>query len=141
MLKVTCAIIVNQNKILVSQRGENSDHPYQWEFPGGKINRGETAEKCISREIREELGIEIEIQDSINAIQHDYGFKQVELIPFICRHKTGEIKLNEHVAHKWISFEELFITDFSEADKKLIQLTENVERLKKHLWENENDSR
>jgi len=141
MQKVTCAIIVKQNKTLISQRGEKTDHPYQWEFPGGKLMRGETPENCIIREISEELGIEIGIQDSMIAIQHDYGFKQIELIPFICQIKSGAIKLNEHIDCKWISFEELFNTDFSEADKKLIQMAENLEILKKYLGENKNYSR
>lgn len=141
MQKVTCAIIVKQNKTLISQRGENTDHPYKWEFPGGKLMRGETPENCIIREINEELCIETGIQDSMIAIQHDYGFKQIELIPFICQIKSGVIKLNEHIAYKWISYEELFNTDFSEADKKLIQLAENLEILKKYLGKNKNYSR
>jgi 8-oxo-dGTP diphosphatase len=140
MLKVTCAIIVKQNKILVTQRGGNTDHPFQWEFPGGKINQNETAADCIAREINEELGIEIRILDLIIPVQHDYGFRKIELIPFICEIHSGSIKLTEHIFCKWISFEELFNTDFSEADKKLILLTENQKKLKKYLGENKNDS-
>ncbi len=58
MLKVSCAIIINKNKILVTQHGEKSEHPFLWEFPGGKINTGETPEECIKREIKEELSVE-----------------------------------------------------------------------------------
>lgn len=140
MQKVTCAIIIRQNKMLITQRAGNTDHPFRWEFPGGKLNFEESAENCIIREIREELEIEIGIQDSLIAVQHDYGFKQIELIPFICKIKTGEIKLNEHIDYKWISFEDLFYTDFSEADRELIELTKNEEILKKYLGKNKNDS-
>lgn len=140
MQKVTCAIIIRQNKMLITQRGGNTDHPFRWEFPGGKLNFEESAENCIIREIREELEIEIGIQDSLIAVQHDYGFKQIELIPFICKINAGEIKLNEHIDYKWISFEDLFYTDFSEADRELIELAKNVEILKKYLGKNKNDS-
>lgn len=126
--------------MLITQRAGNTDHPFRWEFPGGKLNFEESAENCIIREIREELEIEIGIQDSLIAVQHDYGFKQIELIPFICKIKTGEIKLNEHIDYKWISFEDLFYTDFSEADRELIELTKNEEILKKYLGKNKNDS-
>ncbi|HZY24320.1 MAG TPA: NUDIX domain-containing protein, partial [Bacteroidales bacterium] len=60
MLNVTCAVIRNEdNKILVVQRGEDSDHPFKWEFPGGKLDPEETEEECIIREIDEELSMEI----------------------------------------------------------------------------------
>lgn len=140
MQKVTCAIIVRQNKILITQRGGDTDHPYRWEFPGGKVNTNETTESCIIREISEELGIEVEIQDSLMAVKHDYGFKQIELIPFICQIKTGEIKLNEHIDYKWISLEDLFYTDFSEADRELIKLAENQYLLEKYLRKYKNDT-
>ena len=69
MLKVTCAIIIHQNKILVAQRNPNSDHPLMWEFPGGKLNPRETIRECVIREIKEELDIEIEVRQSMIAIK------------------------------------------------------------------------
>ena len=140
MLKVTCAIIILQNKILITQRNNYSDHPFKWEFPGGKLNPGETWEACVIREIREELDIDIEIQASMISVQYDYGLKQIELIPFICCIKKGDINLKEHKDFKWISFINLNKIDFAEADRKLIQLKENKEILKKYLWENMNNS-
>jgi len=136
MLKVTCAIIIRQNKILVTQRNSASDHPFQWEFPGGKVNQGETAEDCVIREIGEELGVEIEIQGSLVAVKHDYGFKKIELIPFLCIIKSGQIKLNEHNDFMWVNFENLKEIDFAGADKKLIQQNENQKILEKYLWKN-----
>lgn len=140
MLKVTCAIIIRQNKILVTQRNENSDHPYQWEFPGGKIKQNETEADCIAREINEELGIEIRILDLMIHVQHDYGFRKIELIPFICEIQSGSIKLTEHIDFKWISIENLEQIDLSDADRKLIQKDGNRLILKKYLGENKNDS-
>ena len=64
MLKVTCALINRGKDILLAQLGSGSSHPFQWEFPGGKINPGETAVECVIREIQEELNIEIKVTAS-----------------------------------------------------------------------------
>jgi 8-oxo-dGTP diphosphatase len=133
MLKVTCAIIIQDNRILVTQNPAESDHPFQWEFPGGKIKPGELAKDCIVREIREELGIEINILKTLNSIAFDYGFKKIELIPFLCSIKTGEIKLYEHHAFAWVKVTDLENIDFSGADLELIRIKENSDVLKKYV--------
>jgi 8-oxo-dGTP diphosphatase len=117
MLDVTCAIIRNEeNDVLVVQRGEKSDHPFKWEFPGGKTNSGESNEECIIREISEELSIDIVICGRLIPIEYDYGNKQIRLIPFICDTLDELPLLNEHIAYKWIHPKELMKVDFSEAD-------------------------
>ena len=140
MLKVTCAIIIKQNEILVTQRDGNTDHPFQWEFPGGKMKQNETEADCIAREINEELGIEIRILDLMIPVQHDYGFSKIELIPFICEIHSGSINLTEHIDFKWISIENLELMDLSDADRKIIQTDENRLILEKYLGENKNYS-
>ena len=135
-MKVTCAIIINQGKILVVQNGPASDHPHQWEFPGGKIDIDETPEECISREIMEELGTGISILKKMHVVQWEYGFKKIELIPFLCAIKTGDIKLTEHVQFLWKNFESLPGVDFSEADYELIKLPANKKILEEYLREN-----
>jgi 8-oxo-dGTP diphosphatase len=141
MLKVSCALIIDQNKILVVQRNTGSDHPLKWEFPGGKLNQGESPEECVIREIREELEIKIEILKPLISVYYDYGIKQIELIPFLCRINQGEIILNEHHDFKWVSPGSLEKVDFAEADRKLIQVRINQVELKKHLRKNMNDTR
>jgi 8-oxo-dGTP diphosphatase len=117
MIDVTCAIIRNEDdEILVVQRGEKSDHPLKWEFPGGKIDPGETAEECIIREIREELSLEIVICKRLETVSHDYGIKKINLIPFICDTLDEFPVLSEHIAFKWISPVHLTEIDFSGAD-------------------------
>jgi 8-oxo-dGTP diphosphatase len=117
MIDVTCAIIRNEdNKILIVQRGETSDHPFKWEFPGGKITPEETEEECIFREIAEELSMEIVIVAKLPVVQHNYGFKQIRLIPFICDTLDEIPFLSEHLAYKWVQAEKLTSVDFSEAD-------------------------
>ena len=133
VLKVACAIIIQNKRILVVQNSSDSDHPFQWEFPGGKINIDESPEDGIKREIMEELEIEIEICQEMNSVEFDYGIKQIVLIPFLCSIKKGEIKLNEHNELKWINVDELSEIDFSGADKKLIQQKYNLAILEKYI--------
>lgn len=135
MLKVTCALIIASRKLLITQNGLASDHPFQWEFPGGKIKHNETSEDCVVREIKEELEIEIDILQKLNHVVFDYGIKKIELIPFICEIKSGTIQLNEHLNFRWIEMDQLSKTNFSGADMKVIEDKGNIEALKKYLGE------
>ena len=117
MIIVTCAIIRNEeNEVLIVQRGEATDHPLKWEFPGGKLAKGESEEECIIREIKEELSMDIVICGRLPLVEHDYGQKQIKLIPFICDTLDDLPFLSEHLAYRWIVPEELSSIDFSEAD-------------------------
>lgn len=120
MIDVCCAIILNGSKILAVQRGPGSSHPMKWEFPGGKIQLNETAEKCIIREIEEELKVRIKIVNQLLSIDFDYGTKQISLIPFVCKIVSGEIILTEHIAKCWFNFDEWETIDWSGADRELI---------------------
>jgi 8-oxo-dGTP diphosphatase len=117
MIDVTCAIIRNEeNEILVVQRGERSDHPFKWEFPGGKTSKGETHEECIVREISEELGIGIVICSRLGDVEYDYGEKQIRLIPFVCDTLDELPVLTEHISFRWVTARDLEKIDFCEAD-------------------------
>lgn len=117
MITVTCAVIRNEDEeVLVVQRGEQTDHPLKWEFPGGKLNDGETEEECIIREVEEELALEIVICGKLPDVEYDYGHKLIKLIPFICDTLDEVPFLSEHIAYRWISTSELAEVDFSEAD-------------------------
>ncbi|MDX8338439.1 (deoxy)nucleoside triphosphate pyrophosphohydrolase [Draconibacterium sp. IB214405] len=133
MIKVTCAIIIEAGKILAAQNNESSDHPFQWEFPGGKIKRGETERECIVREIKEELSLTVEVAGELMPIEHDYKIKAIRLIPFVCIIKSGKLKLNDHLAVKWLGFEELAKLDWAEADRCLLTKKENLQLLKEYL--------
>jgi 8-oxo-dGTP diphosphatase len=117
MIDVTCAVIRNEdNEILVVQRGEKTDHPLKWEFPGGKLIPGESREECIIREIEEEVSMSIVICGSLEPVEYDYGHKQIRLIPFICDTLDDLPFLSEHLAHRWLAAEDLTSVDFCEAD-------------------------
>jgi len=117
MIAVTCAVIRNEeDEILVVQRGEATDHPFKWEFPGGKLTPEETEEECIIREVEEELSMEIVICGKLIAVEHDYGHKQIKLIPFICDTLDEVPFLSEHIAYRWMKDKDLMSLEFSEAD-------------------------
>lgn len=117
MIRVTCAVIRNEeDEILVVRRGEATDHPFKWEFPGGKLTPQETEEECIIREVGEELSIEVVICGQLPEVEYDYGHKQIKLIPFICDTLDEMPFLSEHIAYKWMPATDLLTVDFSEAD-------------------------
>ena len=117
MINVTCAVIRNEeNEVLIVQRGEATDHPFKWEFPGGKMAKEETEEECIIREINEELSMEVVIFSKLPEVVYNYGHKQIKLIPFICDTLDELPFLSEHIAYKWVIPGNLKSVDFSEAD-------------------------
>jgi 8-oxo-dGTP diphosphatase len=121
MIDVTCAIIIKENRILVTQRSEKMSLPLKWEFPGGKIEENENAENCILREIKEELNLEIEIIARLESKQFNYPTISINLIPFISKYLSGELKLAEHSDFKWLTKEELISLNWAPADISVLQ--------------------
>ena len=129
MINVTCAVIRNEeDEILIVQRGEATDHPFKWEFPGGKLAPEETEEDCIIREIDEELSIEVVICGQLPEVEYDYGHKEIKLIPFICDTLDELPFLSEHLAFRWVTANDLLSVDFSEAD--VFVVNSYLERIK-----------
>lgn len=121
MIEVCCAIILKGSNLLAVQRGPKSNHPWKWEFPGGKINLDETAPQCIVREIVEELSVGIEIIHQFSSVEFNYGPGYICLVPFACRILRGEIMLTEHVAQRWFELKNWESIDWLEADRELIR--------------------
>jgi len=120
-LDVTCAIISLNDKILVVQRGKNMTLPFKWEFPGGKIEKGETEQECIIREIKEELNIEIQVTSRLSPSIYDYPGFRIRLIPFTANYVSGEIRLMEHNQFRFLKKDELKDLDWSEADFPILK--------------------
>jgi 8-oxo-dGTP diphosphatase len=116
MIDVACAIILKEDKILVTQRSEKMSLPLKWEFPGGKIEHGEKADDCILREIKEELNIEIEIIEKLETKIFDYGNFSIKLVPFISNYVCGDLLLTEHKDSRWLSRTDLALLDWASAD-------------------------
>ena len=119
-IDVTCAIIEKNGKVLAAQRGPGMTMPFKWEFPGGKINPGETAENCIIREVKEELNIEIQIKTMLPPSSHAYPELYVRLHPFVCRIIHGRIKSAEHHAVQWTGHDQLLSLQWAEADVAVV---------------------
>lgn len=114
---VACAIIEDDyGNILVTQRSANMSLPLKWEFPGGKVEKDETYEQTIVREIKEELSILITISNKLPVSTYQYPTLSITLIPFVCKLSQGEIKLTEHLAFRWLNPNNLLDLDWAEAD-------------------------
>ena len=115
------AIWNDQNQILIDRRPAKGLLGGLWEFPGGKIEPGETVEACIQREIREELGIEIAVGEPLIAVEHTYSHFRVTLHVHHCRHLSGEPQPIECDEVRWVSIEELDQFPFPKANVKIIE--------------------
>ena len=119
-VKVVAAIIIHENKIFATQRGYG-EFKDGWEFPGGKIEPGETSKEALVREIKEELDIEIEVKDFLETVEYDYPEFHLSMDCFFCVIRSGELVLKEHEAAKWLTVETLDSVDWLPADQGLIE--------------------
>lgn len=120
-IQVACAIIERAGLVLAAQRSSIMSLPLKWEFPGGKIDPGESAEECLRRELVEELNIAVHVDRRLTARTHQYPDFAVTLYPFICEIVSGEPVLHEHAAIIWLSPEKLPALDWAAADLPVIQ--------------------
>ena len=119
-VNVVAAIIRRTGKILITQRFDNVHLPGMWEFPGGKVEAGETLEVALQREILEELGIKIRVEDDFFRIDHDYPTKSIRLHFFNCTILEGEPQPLEVADLRWVEPEQLDDFQFPPADAELI---------------------
>lgn len=114
-IKVVAAVIQNQNKILATQRGYG-DLRGGWEFPGGKIEDGESPEEALSREIEEELGCKVSVDHYICNVEYDYPDFHLSMKCYLCSISNGHPTLLEHSDAKWLAKDELYSVDWLPAD-------------------------
>lgn len=119
-IRVVAAIIVHENQVFATQRGYG-DFKGGWEFPGGKIEQGETSQEALVREIKEELDTEIEVGELLETVEYDYPEFHLSMDCFFCSIKSGELVLKEHEAARWLTKETLDSVDWLPADKGLIK--------------------
>ena len=119
-IRVVAAVIRSEDKIFATARGYG-EFKGQWEFPGGKIERGETPQEALAREIQEELDVKIEVGDLIDTIEYDYSSFHLSMNCFWCNITEGEITLKEAEEARWLSKDELYSVDWLPADMELIE--------------------
>lgn len=116
-MKVVCAITVRQDgKVLVCRRGEGKSLAGLWEFPGGKVEGVESPQQALVREMREELGVEIEVLEPRPEVDWAYGETLLRLMPYVCRLISGEPKALEHAEIRWCRVEEFPTLEWAPAD-------------------------
>lgn len=118
-IRVVAAIIIENGKVFATQRGYG-DFKDGWEFPGGKIDAGETPKEALVREIKEELDTEVEVKELLDTVEYDYPNFHLSMDCFICSIKSGDLVLKEHEAAQWLKKETLDSVDWLPADLGLI---------------------
>ena len=122
MIRVTAAVIIDSGKVLIAKRKPPGKMPGMWEFPGGKIEKGETPEQCLRRELHEELGVEAAIGECIGTNVHQYEFYKIELVAYKARITAGEIGLKEHSDMAWVEAQDLVKYPFAPADLPFVEM-------------------
>ena len=122
-IEVVAAIIIYDNKVLCVQRGENKlDYiSKKFEFPGGKMEAGETKQDTIKREISEELKMNIEVQEEFLSLTHQYPDFHLIMHSFICICENPMVTLTEHISYKWLNKSDLDLLDWAEADIPIVK--------------------
>lgn len=119
-IRVVAAIIVENDKIFATQRGYG-EFKGGWEFPGGKIEEGETPQQALVREIQEELDTEIEVGELVERVEYDYPQFHLSMDCFLCKIKAGKLVLKEHEDARWLRRDELGSVAWLPADEGLVE--------------------
>lgn len=125
-IRVAAAVIVKNRKVLAAQRGYGA-YKDGWEFPGGKIEQGESSDAALIREIHEELDAEIVPQSLLAAVECDYEAFHLQMYCWLC-HINNQPQMLEHEAFRWLSLKELYSVQWLKADQMILPQVEKVLR-------------
>jgi len=120
-LLVTAAIIEQDGRTLITQRPDGSRHAGKWEFPGGKLEPGESPRQALERELREELALEVEAGEVVETLYHRYEWGAVLILAYRCRILSGTLQHLQVSDHRWVAGEEMKGYDFLDADRPLVE--------------------
>lgn len=118
---VTAALLEKDGKILIAQRKQGDVLEFKWEFPGGKLEPEETPEQCLTRELLEELGVQVEVKDFFCSSIYRYKHIAIELLAYHTTHLAGQFQLHVHEKIAWVTPTQMHAYDFSQADIPIIQ--------------------
>jgi mutator protein MutT len=121
MMEVAAGLVFREGKLLITQRKPDVHLGSLWEFPGGKVEAGETFEQCLQRELLEELGIEAEVGKLVESLTHDYKERTVHLKFFVCRWLRHEPRPIDCLDFAWITRDDLVLYEFPAADARLLE--------------------
>ena len=124
-IEVVAAIIYKDGAYFTTQRGYG-EFEGMWEFPGGKVEPGESRDVALKREIQEELGVDIAIENLLCTTEYDYPSFHLTMHCYLCSIASGEIELREHKSAQWLTMESLDNVEWLPADKDVIEMLKNV---------------
>ncbi|MFA5603143.1 MAG: (deoxy)nucleoside triphosphate pyrophosphohydrolase [Bacilli bacterium] len=127
-IKVAAAVFIQHNKVFAAQRKNEGELALYWEFPGGKLEHGESGEEAAIREIKEELSAEIAVVKYLTTVVHQYTTFKITLIAYLCEVKSGNLTISEHIASRWLAKEELHTVEWAAADLPIVALVEKMLR-------------
>ncbi|MBB2181430.1 8-oxo-dGTP diphosphatase MutT [Lachnospiraceae bacterium MD1] len=119
-IEVAAAIIIQNKSIFATERGYGDFKGY-WEFPGGKIEEGETPQEALVREMMEELNVRIKVQELVEIVNYDYPDFHLTMHCFLCKIISGDMILKEHTSARWLTKDHINEVDWLPADKDLIE--------------------
>jgi 8-oxo-dGTP diphosphatase len=120
-VEVVAAIIIKDNKILCTQRADDGRFlSLKWEFPGGKIEKGESHQEALKREIQEELNLDIDVNEFYTSVDHIYPFFRLIMHAYLCKMNEEGFSLEEHNNFKWLSTDELDQLNWADADIPIV---------------------
>ena len=127
IIHVVAAVIVQDGKVFATQRGYRNYKDW-WEFPGGKIEAGETPEQALIREIREELAVEITVDKYLTTVEYDYPEFHLSMACYWCSVKEGHLTLLEHEAARWLPLDDLRQVNWLPADVLVVHEIERTQQ-------------
>ncbi|PZD94463.1 8-oxo-dGTP diphosphatase MutT [Paenibacillus sambharensis] len=123
MIDVGAAVIEDERGyILIARRKQGKPEEGLWEFPGGKLEEGETVQSCIKRELLEEMNLDVEPGELLGTNIHAYGERVIRLHACMAAYKGGEVQLTDHDRYTWVARNELRMFDFAPADIKFVDM-------------------
>ena len=123
-IEVVAAAIIQDNKVLAAQRGYGNYKGW-WEFPGGKVEAGETLPQALQREIQEEMGALVQVGELVGTVEHDYPEFHVKMHCFFCSVESGRLELKEHEDARWLDAEHLHAVNWLASDLDLLGQVED----------------
>lgn len=134
---VVCAVVDNEGKVLCMQKGQTrfAYTSFRWEFPGGKIEEGETPQQALHRELLEEMDYDVEVGPHIITIDYAYPDFSITMQAFLCKASSRIFKRKEHAASQWVSPEKLSLIEWCAADKPIAEVVKKMmEEGKSNCW-------
>ena len=119
---VVAAVVVHEGKILCMQRGETKyDYTsHKWEFPGGKVEVGESEQTALHRELLEEMDYDVQVDQRVCRVNHNYPDFEITLTAYFCHASTAHFNLKEHADYRWLPIERLDELDWAAADRRIV---------------------